>query len=332
MQTNKSKMSVLAAGIEKHRFDVGLEDLQTFLAVAELGSFSRAAEHLNLSQPSISNRVRRLEEKLLVRLLDRTTRQVELTEQGRRLFVQSSEMLRGLRNLLQEFNAEAQLRYRQVKVATTFTVATIGLPPVLRLFRDAHPTVTLMLHDLAADDAVDQVADGRCDLGVMARIDPRPGVSFEPLVSVPCVVVTALGHPLLRHPAAPFAEVLEHALLIPKGHVGLRQSIQDEAAKRGLAVSMSPEAWGVSNIMTLIAMAAAGFGVCIHPRPFVPNELEPTIGVVPLADCEIIRTFGIVTADDRTLSPSARRFCDFLRVTTLSVEGNLVGRSVPQPA
>ena len=126
--------------------------------------------------------------------------------------------------------------------------------------------------------------------------------------------------------------MLEHALLIPKGHVGLRQSIQDEAAKRGLAVSMSPEAWGVSNIMTLIAMAAAGFGVCIHPRPFVPNELEPTIGVVPLADCEIIRTFGIVTADDRTLSPSARRFCDFLRVTTLSVEGNLVGRSVPQPA
>ena len=201
-------LSHSASAGDIHRYDVGLEDLQTFLAVAELGSFSQAASRLNLSQPSISNRVRRLEEKLLVRLLQRTTRRVELTPQGRRLYVQASETLRSLRALFQEFGSEASTRERQVKVAATLTVATIGLPPLLRRFHDAHPAMSLALQDCTPAEAVDQVVDGTCDVAVLAMIEPRPGVSFEPLVADPCVVVTSLGNRLLRHKAAPFAEVL----------------------------------------------------------------------------------------------------------------------------
>ncbi len=296
-----------------HRYDVGLEDLQTFLAVAELGSFSQAASRLNLSQPSISNRVRRLEEKLLVRLLQRTTRRVELTPQGRRLYVQASETLRSLRGLFQEFSGEASTRERQVKVAATLTVATIGLPPVLRRFHDAHPAISLSLHDCTPAEAMDRVIDGTCDLAVLAMLEPRAGVRFETLVADPCVVVTSLSNKLLRHKAAPFAEVLEHALLSPSGHLGLRRAIEAEAEKRRLPLKFSPEAESVGNAMTLIAMAAAGFGVCIHPRSFIPAELRPTIGIVPFADCEIVRTFGILTSDSRPLSPAARNFCGFLR-------------------
>ena len=74
----------------KQRFDVSLEHLKTFLAVAGLGSFGRAATQLSLSQPSVSNRVRRLEEKLAVRLLNRTTRRVQLTADGHRLKAKAS--------------------------------------------------------------------------------------------------------------------------------------------------------------------------------------------------------------------------------------------------
>ena len=297
---------------EIHRYDVGLEDLQTFLAVAELGSFSQAASQLNLSQPSISNRIRRLEEKLLTQLLLRTTRRVELTPQGRRLYLQASETLRSLRTLFQEFGSEASLRDRQVRIAATLTVATIGLPPILRRFRDAHPAISLALRDCTPSEAMDYVTDGTCDLAVLAMKEPRSGLSFEPLVADPCVVVAALRNPLLRHAAVPFAEVLEHALLSPSGHVGLRRAVVAEAEKRGLSVRFSAEAEGVSNAMTLIAMAAADFGVCIHPRSFVPAELQPTVGVVPFSDCEIVRTFGILTCDSRPLSLAARNFCGFL--------------------
>ena len=300
-------------GIERHRFDIGLEDLQTFLAVADAGSFSRAAERLNLSQPSISNRVRRLEEKLHLRLLDRTTRRVELTEPGRRLYVQACEALGGLRTLLREFDAETASRAREISVAATMMVATVALPPVLRRFQEAHPSLAVRLHDVTPGEALDQVADGRCDLAVMAQVGPRPNLRFEPLISDRCVVVTPLNHRLLGYEAAPLAEVLESPLLSPDGHVGLRRAISTEAEKRGLTLRLSPEARDVQNVMTLLAMAAAGLGVCIHPRSLIPPELAPTIGVVPLADCEIVRTFGIVTAEGRPLSPAACRFADFLR-------------------
>ena len=118
---------------------------------------------------------------------------------------------------------------------------------------------------------------------------------------------------LLRHEAAPLAKVLEYPLLSPDWHVGLQRAIMEEAERRHLTVRLAPEAEGVHNMITLLAMAAAGLGVCIHPRAFIPHELKPTIGMVAFADCEIVRTFGIVTADHRPLSPSVRRFRDFLR-------------------
>ncbi len=307
----------IASKAELHRFDIGLEDLQTFLAVAELGSFSQAAQKLNLSQPSISNRVRRLEEKLLVRLLDRTTRRVELTAQGRRLFREARAVLSGLHELLQEFSHDAAMRDHQVQVAATLMVATIGLPPILRRFHDAYPSVSVSLHDLKPSQVVEQVLSGQCDLGVMALAEPPPNVSFEPLGTDPCVVVTPLGHPLLKYKAPPFEEVLKYAVLSPNGHVALRRAIETAAQSRGLAVRIVPEALNVGNVYTLLAMAAAGLGICIHPRSFVPGELAPTLGVVPLADCDIVRTFGIVTADDRELGQAARRFREFLRQSVI---------------
>lgn len=308
-------MATPASGSERFRFDIGLEDLQTFVAVAELGSFSRAAELLNLSQPSISNRVRRLEEKLLVRLLDRTTRKVELTAAGRRLYLQSAETLKSLRDLLREFTGEAAARERQVHVAATLMVATIGLPSVLRRFHEANPQVNATLHDTSPHGGIARVKDGRCDLAVMSLREPQAGVQFEPLFDDPCVVVTPRGHSLLRHEAVPLAEVLAEPLLSPEGHVDLRRAVEAEADRLGVEVRLAPEARGVSNTFTLLAMAAAGLGVCIHPRSFIPAELEPMLGIRPLADAQIIRTFGLVTPEARPLTPAARRFRDFMRAS-----------------
>ena len=181
--------------------------------------------------------------------------------------------------------------------------------------------MSVSLHDLSPSRALEQVIDGRCDMAVMALAEPRANVSFEPLVTDPCVVVTPLGHPLLKHDAAPFAEVLKYAILSPDGHVSLRRAILAAADAHGLAVRIAPEALNVGNVYTLLAMAAAGLGICIHPRSFVPGELEPTLGVVvSLADCEILRTFGIVTADDRELGPAARRFRDHLKLSVAGPE------------
>ena len=302
----------------QHRFDIALEDLQTFIAVAEAGGFSRAAKTMNLSQPSISNRVRRLEEKVRTRLLDRTTRSVELTVEGRRLYLQASATLNGLHELLCDFHAEAAAREREVNVAATVMVASLALTPIIGAFQRLHPTIAVTLRDVNSGEALIQVGDGRCDLAVMVMSKPREGIVFEEVLPDPCVVVTPLDHPLLRASTARLADVLAYPLLSPDSHGDLRQAIVAEAEPRELTLKLSPEARPVRNTVTLLAMAAAGLGVCIHQRSFIPNELKPTVGIVPLADCEIVRTFGIATADTRELSRSARIFRDFLRIALAS--------------
>ena len=300
--------------IDRYRFDVSLEDLQTFLAVTEFGSFSRAAKRLHLSQPSISNRIRRLEEKLHTRLLDRSNQRVEPTPQGQRLYVQSSETLAQLRTLMREFSGEAATRAREVHVAATMMVASLGLPYLIRLFHEKHPRVRAIVYDLFPQEIIAEVISGDCDLAVMSLSHPIAGIRFEPLFEDICVVVTQRDHPLLRHDAAPLAEVLREPLLNPEGLHDLSSSIEAEANRHGLSVHLAPEAQGVRNTFTLLAMAAAGLGVCIHPRSFIPMDLKPTIGVVPLRDAAISRAFGLVIPEERELSPAAKQFRDFLHI------------------
>lgn len=297
---------------ERYRFDVSLEDLQTFRAVAELGSFSRAAELLNLSQPSISARVRRLEEKLSTRLLDRTTRKVELTEQGRRLYTQSSETLASLHQLLREFTGEAAARAREVHVAATMLIASAGLPHLVRSFHAENPGLRAAVHDRTPQEAVAEVIAGDCDLAVMSLDTPTPGTRFEPLFDDICVAVTQCDHPLMRHETASLAEILAEPLLVPRGHADLYNAISIQAEAQGLEVRLAPEAQSIRNTSTWLAWAIAGLGVCIHPLSLIPSKLEPGLGIVRIRDADIVRTFGLVTSDARPLGSAAKRFRSFM--------------------
>lgn len=219
--------------MDKERFDILLEDLQTFLAVADHGSFSRAAERLALSQPSVSNRVKRLEEKLNARLLERTTRKVELTVHGRRLHERASVTLRALRDLLREFHAETGLRRRQVEVAATMMIASVAVAPILGSFADAHPDISVRLRDRIPDAAVAEAIDGECDMAVMVLERADATLDFEPLLADRCVAVTPLGHPLLEQGSVTFAQVLAYPLLSPDGHVALRRAIEAPPPRAG---------------------------------------------------------------------------------------------------
>ena len=298
---------------ERLRFDVSLEDLQTFLAVADLGSFSRAAERMSLSQPSISNRVKRLEAKLMVPLLHRTSRSVTLTEEGRMLQAEASETLQGLDALLREFGRQASRRAQQVDVAATLTVAVVALPPIVRAFQDRNREITVRLHDLDWRDVLASVADGRCEIAVMNNRDGRTDLEFECLVTEPSVIVAPRGHPLLDMDAVPFEEAMKYPILNPARQSLPMSAVISEAGRRGLAVPFSPAAPDVANVLTLISMAAAGLGVFVFAASLIPAELRNVVGVVPFADFDLPREFGLVTAKHRPLSASARRFRDFIR-------------------
>jgi LysR family transcriptional regulator, carnitine catabolism transcriptional activator len=299
--------------LEKQRFDVSLEDLQTFLAIADENSFTRVAAQLNLSQPSISNRIRRLEEKLGVQLFERTSRRVEMTVDGRRLYDQTAMTLHTLKRVLQDFHGDATARRRRVDVAATLLVASVALPGLLWNFQDSHPAISVRVHDMLPQAAFNAVRDGSCDLALVVPEGDPHGLELEPLTTDQCVVVTPRNHPLLAFEQVTFAQALEYPLLSMDAHQGLQRAILAAAAERDLHVSLAPQGRDSSTVLMILALVAAGFGIAFHPRSLIPLEFAPMIGTVPLADVAFSRPFHIVTSAGRSLSAASSAFLDHLR-------------------
>src|SRR5690349_19587631 len=143
---------------------IGLRELEAFVMVAELGSFSAAARRLNLSQPAVTARIQKLEERLGTRLLVRTTRSIEATDTGRRLAEQAALTLRELNTLLLELMAEGARDRPRVVVATTFMVAATILPRLIRRHAEREPDTEVVLRDLHQAAAIDSVQRGESDL------------------------------------------------------------------------------------------------------------------------------------------------------------------------
>ena len=144
------------------RLKFKLEDLETFLTVAELGSFSRAAEMLGVSQPSITSRVQRLELSLGTTLLARTTRRIVVTDAGERLRTTADTALLDLRILLRTFRAEAETRKtHRMTLAATPLLAAVVLLPIIRRYMQSHAHADIKLHDVTVQQALAELTSGR---------------------------------------------------------------------------------------------------------------------------------------------------------------------------
>ncbi len=144
-----------------------LATLNAFIAIAELGSFSEAAERLYLTQPAVSKRIASLEQQLNVRLFDRLGREVSLTEAGRALLPRAYQILNVLddtRRALNNLSGEVSGR---LTLATSHHIGLHRLPPLLRAFTRAHPQVALDIQFLDSEVAYEEVLHGRAELAVI---------------------------------------------------------------------------------------------------------------------------------------------------------------------
>jgi LysR family carnitine catabolism transcriptional activator len=290
-----------------------LEDLETFLAVAETGSFSRAAEHLGLSQPSVTSRVQRLENSVGIPLLQRTTRRVEITGNGARFKATADAALRDLRDLLREFRGEAEARKKRMTLAATPLVAAVALMPIIRRYNESEPGIEIRLHDVRMPQALNELAAGIADMAILVFDDNHPDFRFEPLTVEECVVVTPPNHPLLAKPEATVRAIAKFRVLLPDSYRSVRDVLELEYEKRRLAFEPIVLINEVSNISTVIGMVAAGMGITFVPRTLISGEQRGSVGMVRSKGFRVERRYGIVTARDKPMAPIARSFARFVR-------------------
>ena len=282
-----------------------LNSLNTFIAIAETGSFSEAGERLHLTQPAVSKRIAALEQQLNARLFDRVGREVNLTEAGRALLPRAYQLLNVLddtRRALNNLTGEVSGR---LVLATSHHIGLHRLPPLLRAFTRAHPQVALDIQFLDSEVAYEEILHGRAELAVIT-LAPE---TAEPVRAVP------VGRPagLRRRPGAPAGPtghgVPRRRRQAPRG-IPRRQHLHPphRAAHVRSRRADAEHRHEHHYLETIKMMVSIGLAWSVLPRTMLDDQVVR----LPLQDIQLSRQLGYILHTERTLSNAARAFMRLL--------------------
>ena len=283
-------------------------ELKAFLAVADAGSFSRAAEQLHLTQPAVSKRIQSLETSLATRLFDRVGRRIFLTDAGKTLEPRARQLLAQLddtEKLLKNLDRRVDGR---LSVATSHHVGLHRLAPVLQRFSRAHPEVQLDIAFVDSEAAHTLVRNAETELAVVTLDPDGPAeLAYRPLWTDVLVFIASADHPLADQALAPvtLAELGDAPVILP----GMGTYTGRIVAQRfsTAAVPLNPS-MSTNYLETIGMLVGIGLGWSVLPRTMV----VPPLTELRVATAPIERLLGAVTHPKRTLSNAAGAFLEVL--------------------
>ncbi|CAM3507626.1 LysR family transcriptional regulator [Paracidovorax anthurii] len=285
--------------MQRIKFDMG--ELLAFVATAEKASFRLAAEALCLSAPALSRRVERLETALGARLLERTTRHVELTAVGQEFLAEARTALAGLDEAVQRVSDQARLRRGRVTVTCIPSVANHLLPRILRAFAVAQPEVQVHVIDENARHVLDAVLRGDADFGLSFTGSQEPALRFETLTRERYVLAMPRSHRWAGRTEVAWSE-LAGQRLVSVSHQSSNRLLLDQVMAD---LPEQPLAWYECNHVTgALALVEAGLGMAALPQLALPHD-HPRVCGVPLTAPALWRTLGLLQRRDRVLGPTA---------------------------
>jgi DNA-binding transcriptional LysR family regulator len=290
--------------------------LEAFVAIAERGSFNRAAAHLNLSQTALSHRMKKLEDDLGVRLLTRTTRQVTLTPAGLELLPKAQGVMAELSASFVALRDRGKEKLERIAIGCLPTIAVAYMPGVLAAFRNVHPHVGVRVYDNSASEIAEHVQSGRAEFGLTIVAANRWDLEIRPLLKEPFVLVCPDGHALAKGAAVNWAALEGEALVRIAPQTGNRVLIDDALGSRRENLDWRYE---VQHVATAVSMVRSGIGLTVVPR-LAFGAVDPAgLVAVPLRNPGVTRTLGIVSKHGIPPSPPAATLLDLI-VTELRAE------------
>lgn len=285
--------------------NIGLNQIRAFVTVAELGSFTRAAGFLNLSQPALTVQIRKFEEALGVRLFDRNTRTVAITRVGQDLVPALQRILRDLDTVIGDTRDLGAHRHGTVRIAALPSFASSVLPEIIATFRKANPKIAFEIHDTIASGVIAQVHDGQVDFGITGGSILGPEIQVLHRAQDRMQVVFPRGHPLGRSRRIDVNTLAPHPLILMDPATSVR-AIVDAAF---LAADRQPTiAAEVTYMSTAVGLVRAGLGIAILPESVTDARAERSLCARPVDDPDFMREISVVKRANRTIPPSGELF------------------------
>ncbi|CAH0990372.1 HTH-type transcriptional activator CmpR [Sinobacterium norvegicum] len=276
--------------------------LKTFVAIAECGSFSIAAEQLHLTQPAVSKRVSALEEQLDTPLFDRVGRRVLLTEAGRKLLPRAQGILNQLKIATQEIHDLQGDISGLLQMATSHHIGMHRLPTILRQYAEQHAQVVLDIDFIDSEKAYDKVLKGEVELAVITLSPvPQPPIEQRLLWQDKLVFVAHKQHPIFDGRTISLKELSQHRAILPGLNTYTGQIVSSLFADNKLQLNSS---MATNYLETIKMLVDIGLGWSVIPA----TMLDDDVGVIDIHQVNINRSLGYIFHQDRSLSNAGQAF------------------------
>ncbi|MGF6492488.1 DNA-binding transcriptional LysR family regulator [Luteibacter sp. 621] len=288
-----------------------LKQLRAFVYITRLGTLSRAAEALFLSQPSVSLQLQALERELGVPLVERTRRRITLTDAGEVLYEMARPLVEGFENLDREFATKTRGKQSgRLTVAAGASTIQYLLPDLVKAYRERYPEVQLQLANVTGKDGMALLRADEADIAIGSMLDVPNDIAWAPVYHYDPMLIMPPDHPLASKDAIRLEDLSPYGLILPPQRLTTFRLVDMVFQQRRVPYTVAIEVGGWDVIKQYVAM---GLGISIVTGICITDADRERLVVRNLRQYFPQRSYGVVMRKGKFLSPEARAFIDLIK-------------------
>ncbi len=284
--------------------------VEAFLAIADQGRFHKAARQLHITQTALSRRLANFEDLLGVKLVERTTRSVALSDIGRAFLPQARRLLADLTSALVEIRESGKAQRGDVTIACVPTVGIQYLPRIIQEYSARYPDNRIKILDHSSSGVADAVLRREAEFGINIAGPHHPELTSVELVEDHFVLICRSDHALATRKRVTWKQLESHALIFVGAQSGNRPLLDSALAPQAPKLRAHYE---VQRSSTAVGLVAAGVAAAIVPALALQQGAHPNLRVVRVTHPIISRTLVLLTRKGAQLSPAAQALYDAIR-------------------
>lgn len=282
-----------------------IHQLRYFVAVAEEGSFSRAAAREHVAQPSLSQQIQKLEFDVGERLFDRLPRSIVLTEAGKHLLDYARRVLLEMTNARRCLDDLKRNVSGHLTVGAILTIAPFVLPALIEKFQNRYPNVTLEIFEDATENLALRLEDGTLDLALVSSCNESPALQRDSLGNEPLLLLLSREHPLAKRTKVKWSDLKSQKFLLLHEMHCLSAQICELLEANHLRPQLAAKA---AQLVTIARMVGSGLGVTLVPQMMTKSEFTSGCVALPFAPPVPVRELNMLRNPLRLESRAAAAF------------------------
>lgn len=273
--------------------------LHTFITLAKIKNYTRAAEILNLTQPAVSQHIRFLEEYYGVRLFKKQGRGIELTEEGKVLFKYAEEIEMLYRAAESEMRNQSGI-VRKYNIGASMTIGGYVLPGILAKHKKVYKNITMLLQVYNTEEILEKLLTRRLDFAIVEGPFDKRKFKFRKFRDDELVLAVSPEHDFAKRKSVEMKDVIKGNLILREKGSGTRKIFENKVVEMGYDLNDIENYMEIGSISAIKSLVESNLGYTVISRETIKKELEiGTIKVVPIKDVRIVREFNFIYVPDQ---------------------------------